>query len=238
MKGRHAGKDKQKKWVGKVLIILLALCVVGAGAVFGINGYVQGSTQDRFLTEEAAMKLENVDCILVLGCGVESDGTPSPMLHDRLEQGIALYRGKAAPKLLMSGDHGQEDYDEVNVMKQFAIDAGVPSEDIFMDHAGFSTYESMYRARDVFEAKKLLVVTQGYHLSRALYIARALGLDAYGVPSDPRTYGGQGGRDLREILARDKDFVTCIFKPRPTYLGEAVPVNGNGNLTNDKNLKK
>ena len=234
MKGRHIEKQKSRKWVVRVLVILLALCVVGAAAVFGINWYVKASVQERFLTPAEAAALPEVDCILVLGCGVEADGTPSAMLRDRLEQGVALYQGKAAPKLLMSGDHGRKDYDEVNVMKQYALDAGVPSKDVFMDHAGFSTYESMYRAREVFQAKKILIVTQGYHLSRALYIAEALGLDAYGVPSDPRTYSGQNSREIREILARNKDFITCVFKPEPTYLGEAVPVNGNGNLTNDK----
>lgn len=134
----------------------------------------------------------------------------------------------------MSGDHGRTSYDEVNVMKNFATENGVPSEDVFMDHAGFSTYESMYRARDVFKAEKILIVTQEYHLYRAVYDARALGLDAYGTVSMPRTYQGQLYRDIREVLARDKDFFYAIFKPEPTYLGEAIPVQGDGNLTNDK----
>ncbi|MFQ7401829.1 MAG: vancomycin high temperature exclusion protein, partial [Neglectibacter sp.] len=160
-----------------------------------------------------------------------------PMLHDRLQQGVALYQKEAAPKLLVSGDHGREEYDEVNAMKRFAEEQGVPSEDVFMDHAGFSTYESVYRARDIFQVRRMVIVTQEYHLSRALYIAKRLGIEAWGVPADPRTYSGQTARDLREILARDKDFLTCILKPKPTYLGKAIPVNGNGNLTNDGNLE-
>jgi len=174
---------------------------------------------------------------LVLGCGLEADGSPSPMLHDRLQQGVALYQKEAAPKLLVSGDHGREEYDEVNAMKRFAEEQGIPSEDVFMDHAGFSTYESVYRARDIFQVRRMVIVTQEYHLSRALYIAKRLGIEAWGVPADPRTYSGQTARDLREILARDKDFLTCILKPKPTYLGKAIPVNGNGNLTNDGNLE-
>ena len=118
-------------------------------------------------------------------------------------------------------------------MKQFAIDRGVPSSDVFMDHAGFSTYETMYRARDVFSAKKVVIVTQQYHLYRAIYVARQLGLEAYGVASDPREYAGQPIREAREILARVKDFVMCIFEPKPTYLGEVIPVFGDGDLTND-----
>jgi len=181
---------------------------------------------------EDAAKLTDLDCILVLGCQVKSDGVPSHMLEDRLRRGVELYHAGVAPKLLMSGDHGQTDYDEVNTMKQYAIDAGVPSEDIFMDHAGFSTYESMYRAKEVFCASKILIVTQEYHLYRAIYVARALGLEACGVACDYRTYSGQFYRDVREVLARTKDFAKCIFKPEPTFLGEEIPISGNGNLTN------
>ena len=139
----------------------------------------------------------------------------------------------AAPKLLMSGDHGRTNYDEVAAMKQFAINAGIPSENIFMDHAGFSTYESIYRAKEIFQAKKIIIVTQEYHLYRALYIADQLGVEAWGVSADYRSYTGQTSRDIREFLARVKDFATGIFKPEPTYLGEAIPISGNGNLTND-----
>ena len=134
----------------------------------------------------------------------------------------------------MSGDHGREEYDEVNIMKEFAIEKGVPSENIFMDHAGFSTYESIYRAKEIFEADKIVIVTQKYHLYRALHIANSLGIEAYGVGADPRQYVGAMYRELREILARNKDFVKCLFKPEPTYLGETIPVSGNGNATNDK----
>ena len=155
------------------------------------------------------------------------------MLNDRLLVGIELYKNDASEKILMSGDHGREEYDEVNVMKQFAIDKGVTSEDVFMDHAGFSTYESMYRAINIFKAKKVIIVTQGYHLYRALYIAKNLGLEAYGVNSDLRNYEGQTYLNRREVLARNKDFFSVIFKPEPTYLGEEIPVSGNGDLTND-----
>ena len=119
-------------------------------------------------------------------------------------------------------------------MKQFAIDKGVPSEDVFMDHAGFSTYETMYRAKEVFAAKRVIIVTQKYHLYRAVYIAEQLGLEAYGVDSNLQSYIKQPYYNAREILARDKDFVKVIFKPKPTYLGEVIPISGSGDLTNDK----
>ena len=234
---REARENKRKLLIRRLLFGLVLLFAAGIGAVFGVNAYVQASVQDRILTEEQAAELEEIDCVLVLGCGLEADGSPSPMLHDRLQPGVALYQKEAAPKLLVSGDHGREEYDEVNAMKRFAEEQGIPSEDVFMDHAGFSTYESVYRARDIFQVRRMVIVTQEYHLSRALYIAKRLGIEAWGVPADPRTYSGQTARDLREILARDKDFLTCILKPKPTYLGKAIPVNGNGNLTNDGNLE-
>lgn len=216
-----------------IAISLSALILLGCVGVFSVNALVKHRVKDNILTPEQAAELSGVDCILVLGCKVHDDGTPSAMLRDRLLQSIHLYQLGASPKLLMSGDHGQHRYDEVNAMKQFALDAGVPSQDIFMDHAGFSTYESIYRAKEIFEADKIIIVTQEYHLYRALYIAEKLGIEAYGVNSDYRTYWGQSKRDAREILARCKDFCNMIFKPEPTYLGEKIPVSGDGNLTND-----
>ena len=201
--------------------------------VIGVNLYVKGSVKNRILTPEEAAGLD-ADCILILGAGVWENGRPRQMLADRLQQGIELYQTGATDRLLMSGDHGRLEYDEVNVMKAFAIERGVPSEHIFMDHAGFSTYESMYRARDIFEAEKIIIVTQRYHMYRALYVARSLGLDAYGVASDPRQYVGQNYRELREFAARIKDFFYVIIKPEPTYLGDTIPGYGDGDVTNDQ----
>lgn len=222
-----------KKLIKAVIGIVLVLAVLMAGGVFGVNAYVKEVAAPHILTPEAAAEIGDVDCILVLGCLVHSDGEPSDMLHDRLQRGVELYKAGAAPKLLMSGDHGRENYDEVAAMKQFAITEGIASEDVFMDHAGFSTYESIIRARDVFQAKKIIIVTQEYHLYRALYLAQKLGLEAYGVSSDYRSYSGQGGREMREILARVKDFAFSYLEPEPTYGGDAIPISGNGDLTND-----
>ena len=224
-----------KKTIVRILGILLCLGILGIGAVIGINAAVKCSVADQILSAEQAAKLANVDCILVLGCGVYADGTPTAMLHDRLRRSVELYDLGAAPKLLMTGDHGREGYDEVDAMKTFAVDAGIASENVFMDHAGFSTYESMYRAKEIFRAKKIIIVTQEYHLYRAIYIAESLGMEAYGVSSDYRSYGGQLRYDIREVLARVKDFGMSVIQPEPTYLGEAIPISGDGNLTNDEN---
>lgn len=226
-------KTKVKKYK-ILLIVVLCILVCGLSAVFSIDAYVLYSAKDAMISSEEAANLKDTDCIIVLGCQVKPDGTPSHMLRDRLERSIELYNLGAAPKLLMSGDHGQKEYDEVNTMKNYAVAKGIPSSDVFMDHAGFSTYETMYRAKEIFGVKKAVIVTQKYHLYRALYIAERLGIEAYGVPADYRTYSGQVKRDIREILARCKDFATTIFLPEPTYGGNPIPVSGDGNITNDK----
>lgn len=158
------------------------------------------------------------------------------MLKDRVTTGYELYKNSKAPKIIVSGDHGRQDYDEVNTMKDYIKSKGVTGEDIFMDHAGFSTYESLYRARDIFQVKQVIIVTQRYHLLRAVFIARELGLEAYGVAADNHDYGQvMAAYGVREMAARNKDFwLAKYIKPQPTFLGEAIPVFGDGGATDDK----
>ena len=215
--------------IGVIFIIIVILIIL---IILGINLYVKNSTKKQIVDNNDYSNLNDIYCIIVLGAGIWGD-KPSPMLEDRLLQAIELYKNNVSSKIIMSGDHGKQDYDEVNTMKDFAIEKGVPSENVFMDHAGFSSYESIYRAKEIFGAKKIVIVTQKYHLYRALYIANKLGIEAYGVGADPRQYVGATYRELREILARNKDFIKCIFKPKPTYLGDTIPVSGNGDITND-----
>lgn len=217
----------------KVIIIILSLILLSIVGILTVNFYVVLSTKSRIISIDEAKDLTDVDCILVLGAGVYGN-KPRPMLEDRILTGIELYNNGVAKKIIMSGDHGQEDYDEVNVMKSYAIDEGINSSDIFMDHAGFSTYDSIYRLKEIFEVDKVVIVTQEYHLYRALYIAKELEIEAYGVSANLRDYPGQFKREVREILARDKDLVKVIFKPPSTYVGETIPVTGDGNITNDK----
>ncbi|MDE6953530.1 MAG: YdcF family protein [Erysipelotrichales bacterium] len=214
--------------IKKTIVILISFCAIGCIFITGINLFMFFSTHEQFSKD-----IENADCILVLGAGVRNE-KPTPMLNDRLEEAIKLYKNGKAPKIIMSGDHSQEDYDEVNVMKKFAIERGVPSSDIFMDHAGLSTYESLYRAKEIFQVKKVIIVTQDYHLYRSLFIANQLNMEAVGYPSNPRYYKGQIMREIREIVARCKDFLISFIQPKPTHLGETIPIWGDGNITNDK----
>lgn len=208
----------------KLLIIIILLCIL-------INLYMVLVTKNK-INYIDKINEENVDCILVLGAGIRNNG-PSPMLEDRLLTAIELYKNGVAPKILVSGDHENYNYDEVNVMKNYLKDNGIPSSDIFMDHAGLSTYDSIYRAKKIFKASKVVIVTQKYHLYRSLYIAKSLNLKSIGVSATKKEYVNQRKRDIREVAARIKDFFKCIVRPEPTYLGEVISIKGNGDKTND-----
>ena len=225
-----------------ILIILLLIASLGGVLAMGINAFIQTVTKndivfscgsDLSITEEQKNRLAELDadCILVLGCGIRADGSPSPMLRDRLDTGILLYKSGIAPKLLLSGDNGSVSHNEIRAMLAYAREKGVPDEDIFCDHAGFSTYDSMYRAGLIFQVKKAVIVTQTYHMYRSLYIADKLGLTALGAGADQYRYGGQAAREVREVLARDKDFFKCILKPDPTYGGDVIPITGDGTVS-------
>ena len=205
----------------------------------GINSFAWLSAAPKLYSlEESLPKKEKADAILVLGAGVRNDNTPSNMLEDRLLTALDLYEGGVAENIIVSGDHGTKDYDEVNTMKSYLIQKGVPSERIFMDHAGFSTYDSMYRAKEIFSAESLVVVTLKYHAPRALMIGNSLGMDCIGVWAPVITgrypvYPKQGWYSFRESIARCKDLFYCITKPQAKYLGEMIPLDGSGDVTND-----
>jgi vancomycin permeability regulator SanA len=221
------------KRIKRILMFGFVCAVIAGLTVLLINMYMIEKYKKKILSYDNMVD-KKFDCILVLGAMVYQDDKPSHMLEDRLNQAIELYNAGYSDRILMSGDHGSSEYDEVNAMKQYAIDKGVKADHIFMDHAGFSTYESMYRARDIFQVDNAIIVTQGYHLFRGLYIANELGVDAYGVPSDQRKYVGQTKRDIREVAARVKDFFGVLLQVKPTYLGEPIPITGSGSLTDDR----
>lgn len=221
---------KRKKAVICVISVLFIFGVVTGIYALCVNSYIKNREKDKIFTVDSVSG--GYDCIIILGCGVKDDGRPSDMLYDRIITGVELYKKGIAPRILMSGDHGRTDYDEVGTMKKYAVDMGVPEDAVFCDHAGFSTYESMVRANKVFGIENAVVVTQRYHLYRALFDAESFGIDAYGVSADVRRYLGQNNRNIREIIARNKDFLFCVFKPDPKYLGEKIDITGSGSVTN------
>ena len=179
-----------------------------------ISGAVCHKTRSRVVAPQELTALEGAfDCILVLGCLVYSDGTLSHMLEDRVKVGVSLYHGGVCDTLLMSGDHQNDSYNEVDPMRAAAEAQGVPIQAILTDPLGLSTYDSVKRVLSEFSGKRIVIVTQEYHLYRALYIAEKLGIEAYGVSADLRPYRNQWMRDLREILARCKDVYFALKQP-------------------------
>lgn len=218
----------------KRIIKLCFLIIFLAFVVAGINVYmVATNILDVSDSYDDAIALKP-ECVMVLGASVEEDGSPSEALKARLDTGIRLYKAGVAPKLLLSGDNGQVEYDEVSAMKAYALDNGVPEEDIFMDHAGFSTYDSIYRADYIFCVSRMVVVSQKDHLYRVLYGCKKMGIDAQGFPAEGKdVYSSYYGSkyNIREYLARAKDFVKWIIRPEPKYLGDKIPIDGDGRQT-------
>ena len=215
-------------WRCGVLLLLCASLMLTL--VITVSTTMVKLTAESIVATDALSPDTDYDCILVLGAGVRDDGTPSDMLYDRVSVSAEVYAALGDTPLLMSGDH-TGDYNEVGVMKSLATEMGVPSEDVFLDHEGYSTYESLYRAKAVFGAKKIVIITQEYHLHRALYIARELGMEAVGVSADLRPYRLQGRYNAREHLARFKDFFTAAKGEYDGHLDPPVDLDGDGNET-------
>ncbi len=222
---------KIRRGILAAIAVLLLLC-----AAVGIpNAVMYGFSRGKIFSPET---VEKADCILIFGAGLRPDGSPSKMLAERLDAGFLLYSEGKSERILVSGDHGAEDYDEVGAMKRYLMEKGVPDRAIFMDHAGFSTYDTLYRAKYIFACESAVLVTQKYHLYRALYVGNALGIDCSGVDAAKTVYRGQALRDLREAAARTKDFYKLWTKPRASVMGEEIPVSGDGSVTNDDDFNE
>lgn len=228
-----------KKVIGRIILICLLLASVAGVGAMTINNHVINSTKEKIavrdlgdneFTEEEKETMKNLkgDCILILGAGIRDRETPTPMLKDRLDTGIRLYKEGVAPKILLTGDNGTMEHNEIHVMLSYVKKAGVPEEDIFCDHAGFSTYDSMYRAGSIFEVERAVIVTQTYHEYRSLYIADHLGMEVLGAGSDQMKYSGQYMREIREVAARVKDFFKCHSKAESLIGGDVIPITGEG----------
>lgn len=230
-------KDKnKKKWhfsLKKLLLIFGLLCLAVAVLFVAINAHVIRISAPRLISADAATNLEKVDCILVLGSSVQPNGTLNRVVRERVDTALTLYESGVSQRLLMSGDHGKVNYDEVNAMKQYCVDKGVNPDVIFLDHAGFNTYDSIYRAKAIFGIQKMIIVSQEYHLYRAVYIANELGIEAYGVPAEQEADTALI-TNLRESVARVKDYFSCAFHIEPTVLGEPIPISGSAKLSDDK----
>lgn len=209
---------------------VLARAVVGVGlGIAALNGVVLAGGGATALPEPPPI----ADCALVLGAGVWEDGKPSDVLRDRLDEALEVWRAGRVKKILVSGDHHTAGYDEPNAMRRYLEARGVPSAAVFMDHAGLDTYSSAWRARNVFGAKRVVVITQEFHLARAVWLARALGLEAEGSAADRRLYRGAVWLHAREVASRAKAVLDVAVRRTPRHgpASPAVDLAGDGRVT-------
>ena len=204
-----------KKNIIKTVCFILGVCMLSGISLISVSGAVVNVTESKITDSPSG----EYDCAIILGAKVKNDGSPSDMLRDRLDTGISLYKSGIVKKLLLTGDsENPEEYDETSAMKSYAIAAGVPEADILTDGYGLSTYDSIWRARKLYGVKRAVIVTQKYHLHRALYIAEKIGYpEVCGVSADVRNYRGQIWRDMREVAARVKDFFFIRHEHIPEY---------------------
>ncbi len=211
-------KNIQWRWIRRVLTGILLL----AAFPFILALYVDWAT--RSLRFSNPQQVPPKPVAIVLGAEVYQNGQLSPMLAARVQQAVEAYRAGRIHKILMTGDNSRTDYDEVTAMKRYAVELGVPADVIHLDYAGFSTYESCYRARKIFGVQDAIIITQGFHLPRAVYTCAHLGIAVVGLETDDR-------RDYsayviyrhmaREVLATVKAlWEVHLWKPLPTFLGK------------------
>jgi SanA protein len=217
--------------IKKIVKYGLLLCVFGILFILGLNIYIEKTSNKRIYSDKE--KIPNCYTGLVLGAKVYDDGRLSGILRDRVESALELYRIGKIKRFLLSGDHGRTKYDEVNQMKKYLIKKGVPKEDIFLDHAGFDTYDSAIRAKKVFLADDVIIITQNFHVKRAVYIANSLGLNAYGFIADKHQYGIAKRMYVREKVANVKAFFELLIHKNPRFLGEKISIKGDSKLSYD-----
>ena len=220
-----------KEKIRKIIRLGFKIGVLFLLFVLGLNYYVKKST-DALINSDSA-KIAPSYTGLVLGAKVYENGSLSGVLQDRVESALELYKSKKIKRFLLSGDHGSANYDEVNQMKKYLISKGVSTKDIFLDHAGFDTYSSIYRAKNIFNVDKLVIITQKFHVKRAVYIAQSMNLQVQGYTADKHTYGIAKKMILREGLANVKAFFELLLRKKPKYLGQKIDIKGDSSKSYD-----
>jgi SanA protein len=211
---------------GRFLIRGITLLLLCAGAVVGLLIFVEVKAAPYIYSSIESAPTSTA--ALVLGASVYRNGELSPVLAARADRAIELYRAGKVKKILVTGDNGELSHNEVNPVGNYLLSHGIPKPDIFLDHAGFDTYSSMYRARDVFDIRNVLIVSQPFHLARAVFIARQLGIAAAGVEASGEA---TPYNTLREVPATVKAVVDLVLKRYPRYLGAQYPITGDGGPT-------
>jgi len=225
----------RRRWRRTVLAV--GLIAGGPGALWGMNVWVERYSAP--FVHDSAETVPPRTVAIVPGARVLRDGTPTAVLADRLEAALALHGRGAVQRILVSGDHGSSGYDEVHGMRQWLLEHGVPSEDIFLDHAGLRTLDTMERAARVFAVRDAVVCTQRFHMARALFLARRAGLDAVGLVADRRGYVAAPKDALREVAARARAFLdSYVFAAGPQHLGPMIPIDGDARASHDRTTQR
>lgn len=206
------------------------LVVLGVVTVVATNFYVKLTTDSLIFSSKN--NVPKVKVAIIFGAGINGN-KPSKYLKDRLDAGISLYKNHKVDKLLLSGDNGRDEHDELTVMKLYCYENGVDTNKIYIDYAGFDSYSTMYRAKEIFKVDTAILVSQKYHLNRCVYIGNKLGIKSYGFSANNGTYLGYKYVSFREYLAITKSVIDVWRKRKPQYLGEPVDVNGESNYTKE-----
>lgn len=208
----------------KIILVVLIILIIGMLFTLFINIHMINSTKNQIVDLEEINEIKDIDAIIVLGCRIHENSIPSLMLANRLERGIDVYDKLKIP-IILSGDNTRDDYNEVSVMNEY-VKTSIPEEDIILDNAGISTYDSVYRAKYLFNAKKVVIVTQKFHIYRALYLANKLDLEAIGVVANdiPQKFI-MFKNEVREILSRDKNYIKALIKPKSKYLEKSISIS-------------
>lgn len=220
--------NQKKLFAVKIVLggLILATCVL-----LSIN-YLISSQVDGYISKNVN-SVKPCYTAIVLGASVSNEGDLSTVLTDRMLTAIDLYHSGKVQRFLLSGDHGRQQYDEVNSMKNFLIEHRINAKDIFLDHAGFDTYNSLVRAKKIFDVNKAIIITQNFHLPRAVFIGRSIGIDTYGVKADKREYRNMYKLQFRELFANVKAVYEVLFDINPKYLGSKIPITGDSQLSWD-----
>ena len=214
----------------KYFKIFLCAAIIGLAAILSVNYYVKSSTKKYI--HYSLKRFPKNDVGIIFGAGINGD-QPSKYLKDRLDAGILLWKAKRINKILLSGDNGREEYDELTVMKNYCFNHGVDTTKIFIDYAGFDTYSTMYRAKHIFKIKKATLISQKYHLNRAIYIGQKLGIKSVGYSANKGEYLGYNYVRFREYGSIFKSFFDVLRNRQPRFLGGEININGESNYSKE-----
>ncbi|MEE8356728.1 MAG: ElyC/SanA/YdcF family protein [Anaerolineales bacterium] len=197
-------------------ILLAIILLIGAPSLVMLR-----YASNRIYTDKSVPQIK---AAIVFGAGLTADGRATTVLKDRVATAAALFKAGKVEILLLSGDNRFLNYNEPGAMKEYALQIDIPEEAIILDYAGRRTYDTCYRAKEIFQLSKVILVTQKFHLPRALYTCSSLGLEAVGVSADMRTYRGTGYWNIREIPARLIAFIQVHFTHPEPVLGDQEPI--------------